>query len=353
MKILLLTRYSSIGPSSRLRFYQYLPYLKEHGIDVDVVPLLDGRYIQDLYKHKKRNYTCVIRAYLRRLKNFLACRCYDLAWIEYEIFPWLPGLSESLLKKLGVPYVVDYDDAIFHRYERHPNSMIRSFLKNKIDRIMKNADVVVAGNGYLGERAMQAGAKRVEQLPTVIDLDRYRAEPSNASPIFRIGWIGTPSTADYLKLMEPAIAKVCSKPNTRVVLVGSGPIPLNGLDLEIRPWSEQTEVADILDFDVGIMPMPSNAWTRGKCGYKLIQYMACSRCVVASRVGVNPEIVENGVHGFLADSPEEWVAALSTLRENRQLRKAMGRQGRERVEKKYCIQVTAPKLLAILQSAAR
>ncbi|MBI9082609.1 MAG: glycosyltransferase family 4 protein [Desulfobacterales bacterium] len=353
MKILLLTRYSSIGPSSRLRFYQYLPYLKEHGIDVEVAPLLGSKYIEDLYRGKKRNYASILRAYLQRIGYLTRSRRFDLIWIEYEILPWLPEWCERVLNALNIPYIVDYDDAIFHRYEMNPNRMVRSFLKHKIDRIMGQADVVVAGNGYLADRAKQAGAKRIVQLPTVVDLDRYRAEPSNGSPIFKIGWIGTPSTAGYLQLAETAITEVCGEPNTRLVLVGSGPIQLNGLDVEIRPWTEDTEAMDILDFDVGIMPMPSNSWTRGKCGYKLIQYMACSRSVVASRVGVNPEIVENGVHGFLVERTEEWVTALKTLRENHQLRKDMGRRGRHRVEQTYCLQVTAPRLLSLIQSVAR
>ena len=353
MKILLLTRYNSLGPSSRLRFYQYLPYLKDHGIEIEVAPLLGSRYIEDLYWSKTRNYASVIRAYFQRLLCLTRSRCFDMIWIEYEILPWLPEWCELILSRLNIPYIVDYDDAIFHRYEIHPNHIVRSFLRNKIDHVMGHADIVVAGNSYLADRAERAGAKRIEQLPTVIDLERYCTEPSNGGQTFKIGWIGTPSTADYLRLMEPAISEICKEPNTNLVLVGSGPIQFNGPGVEIRPWTEQTEVTDILDFDVGVMPMPSNEWTRGKCGYKLIQYMACSRSVVASRVGVNPEIVEDGVHGFLADSQEEWVEALQTLRENHQLRKEMGQRGRARVEKKYCIQVTAPKLLSILKNAVR
>lgn len=351
MKVLLLTRYTSLGPSSRLRFYQYLPYLREKGVEIEAAPLLRESYIEDLYDRKKRNYGAIFWAYLRRIQKLSRSRRFDLVWIEYEILPWMPDWCERLLSLLGVPYIVDYDDAIFHRYERHSNRVIRSLCKGKIDRIMKMARVVVAGNAYLAERAWGAGAKRVAVLPTVVEMDRYRADPPNGDPVFKIGWIGTPSTASYLKLIETSLAEVCSEPNTRLVLVGSGPIRLNGLDIEILPWSEASEVANILDFDVGIMPMPNDDWTKGKCGYKLIQYMACSRPVVASRVGVNPEIVENGVNGILVNQPREWGNALRTLRDDKALRRAMGRRGRALVENRFCTKVTAPQLLALIRSA--
>jgi glycosyltransferase involved in cell wall biosynthesis len=132
--------------------------------------------------------------------------------------------------------------------------------------------------------------------------------------------------------------------------VGSGQVQLDGVPTDIRPWSEETEAADIQGFDVGIMPMPDDPWTRGKCGYKLVQYMACGRPVVASRAGVNPEIVEDGVNGFLAATTSDWVHAFNALRENPALRKRMGRSGLVKVETNYCLEVTVPRLASLLRS---
>jgi len=353
MKILLLSRYGQLGASSRIRSYQYLPYLKARGIDVKVSPLLSDDYIRELYAGKRMNLGDLLSAYLRRLWYLLKSHRFNLLWIEYEILPWLPAWAEAILSRLGIPYVVDYDDAVFHRYDMHPNSTIRALLANKIDGVMRRAAVVIVGNDYLADRAKRAGVKRLEFLPTVIDLNQYRVTPTAERSVFTIGWIGSPITARYLHVIEPALSEVCKDGHARLILVGSGPIELKGIPLEIRAWSEETEVADIQNFDVGIMPMPDDPWSRGKCGYKLIQYMGCSRPLVASPVGVNQKIVENGVNGFLATTTADWVNALRALRDPSDLRECMGRAGRHKVEMEYCIQITAPRLLSFLRGAAK
>jgi glycosyltransferase involved in cell wall biosynthesis len=351
MRILLLSRYSRLGSSSRVRSYQYLPHLKANGIDVTVAPLLGDDYIRDVYAGRRKNLGDLLSAYLRRLWYLIKSDHFDLLWIEYEILPWLPAWAEAILSRLGVPYVVDYDDAVFHRYDMHPNSLVRGLLASKIDAVMSRAALVIVGNDYLADRAMRAGAKRLECLPTVVDLDRYPVGPKGENSVFTIGWIGSPITARYLHAVEPALSEVCKSSNARLVLVGSGQVKLKGVPLEIRPWLEETEVVDIQSFDVGIMPIPDDPWSRGKCGYKLIQYMACSRPLVASPVGVNQKIVENGVNGFLATTIRDWGNALQALRDSSNLRKCMGRAGRHKVEMEYCIQVTAPRLVSLLRSA--
>jgi len=348
MKILLLSRYDRLGSSSRVRSYQYLPYLKTKGIDVTIAPLLSDDYIRDLYAGGRKHLGAIFGAYLSRLCYLLRSRRFDLLWIEYEILPWLPAWAEAILGRLGIDYVVDYDDAVFHHYDMHPNGIVRTLLAEKIDAVMRQAALVIVGNDYLATRAKRSGAKRVEYLPTVIDLEHYTVAPNAENSVFTIGWIGAPITAKYLRIIESALFEVFRSGNARLILVGSGQIELNGVPLEIRTWSEETEVADIQSFDVGIMPMPDEPWTRGKCGYKLIQYMACSRSVVASPVGVNQQIVEQGVNGFLAATSVDWVRALCTLRDNSGLRERMGKAGRLKVEKQYCLQLTAPRLLSLL-----
>ena len=350
MKILLLSRYSRLGASSRIRFYQYLPYLKEHGIDVTVAPLLKDKYIDDLYAGRHKNLWAIFRAYLQRLDYLLKSRHFDLLWIEKELFPWLPALGETMLTHLGIPYVVDYDDAVFHSYDMHTNGVLRTFFCGKIDAVMRHASLVIVGNSYLADRAWRVGAKQVEYLPTAIDLDRYCATPQTENAIFTIGWIGSPTTVKYLNLVRPALFEVCNGGNTRLMVVGSGNVELDGVPLVKRGWAEDTEVANIQSFDVGIMPLPDNPWEHGKCGYKLIQYMACGQPVVASPVGVNKQIIEDGVNGFLAATMADWVCALNALRDNYDLRGRMGRVGRKKVESEYCLQVTAPRLVSLLGS---
>lgn len=351
INILLMSRYGRLAPSSRLRSSQYLPYLQTHGFHVTVAPLLGDGYVRNLYEGGRADPAGVVRAYVRRLGSLVRSNHFDLVWIEYELFPWLPPWGEVFLSRLGIPYVVDYDDAVFHRYDMHRNRLIRKLLGRKIDSIMGRAALVIAGNQYLADRAGTAGARRVEILPTVVDLSRYPGKKEErGEDAFTIGWIGSPVTAGYLHLVSAALREVAARGDVSVVLVGSGPITLDGIPCKVRPWSEAREAVDIGAFDVGIMPLPDTPWTRGKCGYKLIQYMACSIPVVASPVGVNTEIVEHGGTGFLAGNREEWVKCLSTLRANPELGERMGAAGRKRVEEQYCLAVAAPRLGRLLGS---
>jgi len=351
LKILILSRYGPLGPSSRVRFYQYLPHLKSNHIDYTVVPLLGDKYLKDLYSGRRNNWKDIVKSYVKRITCLLKWRNFDLLWVEYEILPWLPAFIEVLLSWNRVPYVVDYDDALFHRYDMHPNPVVRAILGKKIDVVMRRATLVIVGNGYLGDRAWKAGAKRVEYVPTVVDLRRYPLTPHSSGPIFTVGWIGSPLTAKYLGMIKEALREICSEAGTRLVLVGSGEIDLEGVPAEIRPWSEESEAADIQSFDVGVMPLPDDPWTRGKCGYKVVQYMACGKPVVASPVGVNHKMVENGINGFLAETTSEWVDAIKAFRDSRELRDRMGREGRSKVENGFCLQVTASRLLSLLRSA--
>jgi len=286
---------------------------------------------------------------MRRLWALTGTRQYQLVWIEKELFPWLPGWGERLLAATGVPYVLDYDDAVFHYYDRHRNPMVRAVLGRKIEKILPAAALCIAGNHYLAEFAEKWGARRVEIIPTVVDLERYSVPGPGRGDIFSIGWIGTPRTSKYLALIKPALREVCARGEAKLVLIGAGPVQLEGIPVEIRDWSETSEVSDIQSIDVGIMPLADDCFERGKCGYKLIQYMACGKPVVASPVGVNRSIFQHGKNGFLAQSHNDWLHYLNTLKLDREKGSQMGMLARQEVEAKYCVQVTAPKLLKLLR----
>jgi glycosyltransferase involved in cell wall biosynthesis len=313
---------------------------------------LGDAYIEDLYAGRPLSFCSVLLRYMTRLGHLCRVRRFDLIWIEYELFPWMPPWAEMLLDRLKVPYVVDYDDAIFHNYDLHAKLPVRALLGSKIDRVMRYATLVIAGNDYLAGRATRAGARRVELLPSVVDIEKYSASRERTpGGRFTVGWMGSPATASYLHLVHPSLAAVSKGSDARVLLVGSGPVDLKEVPIEIRGWSEETEASDILDFDVGIMPLPDDSWTRGKCGYKLIQYMASRRPVVASPVGINKRIVEHGTNGFLAGTTDDWERAIVTLAREPALREHMGLAGRRAVEPEYSLQVAAPRLAALLRSA--
>ena len=352
MRLLALTRYSSLAPSSRVRFYQFVPYLTSCGVELQVAPLLGDDYVRSLYSGRRQSVLSVVMAYINRVAKLVKSRSFDLLWIEKELFPWFPAWAENSLARQGVPYVVDYDDAVFHRYDLHDSPLIRALLGKSIDAVMRHAITVVVGNDYLAERARRAGASRIETLPSVVDINRYSAS-GKMDKQFRIGWIGSPITAPYLGLIREALEEASKQINVRLVLVGAGnKDPLPNMEKDILPWSEDIEVENIRSFDVGIMPLPDGPFEQGKCGYKLIQYMACGLPVVASPVGVNTRIVEQGKTGFLASSNADWVQALVMLSKDSGMRGALGRAGRKKVEQEYSLQVAAPRLLEILTKAA-
>ena len=345
MKILVLTRYSSLGASSRYRFYQYIPYFQDQGAQITIEPLLGDNYINYLYNKTNIPLIEIIKKYFERIFSLLKKNKFDIIWLQQEAFPWLPAWFETALTKSKIPLIVDYDDAFFHRYDQHSSNAVKFFLKYKIDKVMNSADLVVAGNRYLSDRAIKNKTKKVVILPTVVDINCYSTESLSDDKLFTIGWIGSPSTAKYLFVIQNALEVIYKLGDVKVVLVGSGSMEMENLPLEIRKWNESTEVKDIQSFDVGIMPLTDSLWERGKCGFKLIQYMACGKPVVASPIGINAEIVKHGVNGFLANNQEEWVKYFEILRNDRDLRKRMGIAGRKLVEEKYSLQVNAPKLI--------
>jgi glycosyltransferase involved in cell wall biosynthesis len=347
-KILVLTKYEDLGASSRYRFCQYIPYLESQDFDITIAPLLSNTYVTNI-NSGKRNIGNILLLYWQRLSKLLSHRKYDLLWIEKELFPYLPLWFEKISIQ-NTPYVVDYDDAQFHIYDRSSFKLVKMFLSQKIDKVMANAQLVIAGNKYIAERAERAGAKRIEIIPTVIDLDRYSSKTNKHNEAFNIGWIGSPNNSKYLKSLQSVFQTLNEKQNCQFTLVGAGNLEIDNIDLTIKKWSENSEVKDIKTFDVGIMPLDNTPWEMGKCGIKLIQYMACSLPVVGTPVGVNQEIIHHGANGFYASNLDEWTEALLTLANDPQLCSQMGVKGREIVESEYCLQVTAPKLAQLLRS---
>lgn len=356
VKVLALTKYGRLGASSRMRSLQYLPWFEQTGLQVMVQPLLTDELLQARYKHGGYGFS-LLRAYVCRLRALMARQQFDVVWIEKEALPWWPLWLELALLR-SVPYVLDYDDAIFHNYDQHSSRWVRRLFGRRLDGLMAQATLVVGGNHYLAQRARDAGAPWVEVVPTVIDLVRYPSQPqalvapSVDGDLPRIVWIGSPSTVRYLQLIREPLQVLAARQPFVLRVIGGGAVDLPGVQVEVVLWSEATEVENISACQVGVMPLLDSMWERGKCGYKLIQYMACNLPVVASGVGVNPEIVRHGENGFVANTADEWVASLSKLLQSASLRRQMGAAGRHRIENEYCIQKTGPRTAQLLRSAA-
>ena len=349
LSVLLLSRYARRGASSRVRFYIYCDALKEAGISLTPAPFFDDDYLAALYGNGDI-WRLALRAYGRRLVRAVSAGRYDLLWIEKELAPWLPAWVERLAAS-GMPYAVDFDDAWFLRYRSHRFPPLRALLAGKLERVAQGAALTIAGNEYLAQWARDAGASRVLQLPSVVDLTRYPLRPPSEGP-FIIGWIGTPATAHYLRQIAGPLHRFCAEFGAKLLVIGADRFVLDDVPIEHASWDETTEAALLSRCDVGIMPLVDDAWSRGKCGYKLIQYMAAGRPVVASPVGVNTTIVRHGENGFLAETPQQWIDALIGLRNDPMLRIELGAAGRRLVESTYCVEKTSPILAQELYTAA-
>jgi glycosyltransferase involved in cell wall biosynthesis len=355
MKVLALTRYDRMGASSRVRFLQYLPLLRQAQTQITVQPLISDELLAARYLHQGYGIERLMVAYAKRCRAMMQRHSHDVLWIEKEALPWCPfWLERALLRKM--PYVLDYDDAVFHAYDQHPNRWVRQIYGRRLDRLMASATLVIGGNSYLAQRARDAGAPWVEVLPTAIDLDHYPLQtPAARAPdgLPRIVWIGSPSTVSYLNILHEPLQALARQRRFVLRTIGAAAPEMSGVPMEHVAWTEDTETVGIGACDIGVMPLLDTAWERGKCGYKLIQYFACGLPAVASPVGVNPSIVHPGENGFLAATADEWLQSLLKLLDDKPLRTRMGLAGRQRVEQSYCIQQTGPRLVKFLQQASR
>lgn len=351
----MLTKYDRAGASSRVRLMDWVGPLEAHGFRFDVRPLLSDIYVRDLYAGRRADRIDLALSFARRVRDVLAMNAHDLVWVEKELFPWMPGLDALTMTLTRSPIVIDIDDAVFHYYDLNRHALVRRLLGRKIDHVFARATLVLAGNSYLAHRAARAGAHWIELMPTVVETARYtpRIWAPTMSSAMRVGWIGSPATEAYLKLVEGPLNDLAATTSGKTVLIGARAERDDALRATVLPWSTATEVADLQSLDVGVMPLPDEPFERGKCGFKLIQYMACALPVIASPVGVNVDIVEHGVTGFLATTDAEWRDALARLSAEPELRVRMGRAGRARFERDFSREALTPRLAELLSRAAR
>jgi len=349
MKILFFTKYSQKGGSSRYRTYQYLDYLRQQGVKANVSPLLGDEYLERAYTGRGIPKLYLLRTFSKRLLDIYKARKYDLIVIEKELFPHIPPVFEHLLRLINKNIVADYDDAIFANYQ--DNFLLRS----KVPVVMRLSKAVNVGNQYLANYARKVNPN-VNLILTVVDLDKYKPKSSYAimGDKVVIGWIGTPITSKYLFEIQGVLSRLSREYPITLRCIGTSPdFAIPGVGIENIKWEEATEAKNLLTFDIGIMPLTDDPFSRGKCGLKLIQYMACGIPSVASPVGANRDIIQDGANGLLAGSSDEWVDKIALLIENRHLREQTGREARRTVIDKYSFQVIAPQLLEVYERVAQ
>jgi glycosyltransferase involved in cell wall biosynthesis len=352
MRVLFWVPYPTEGASNRYRVEQYLPYLKEAGIDYSLRSFWSSRAFEILYKtgHHFAKFYYFILGTISRFFDLVRVFQYDVVFVHREAYPIGGAFFETILAILKKPFIFDFDDAIFLPASSHPNNFIERYKKpDKIANIIKMARHVIAGNHYLADFALRQNHS-VSIIPTPIDTDKYYPDEKKHSSELVVGWIGSVTTLSFLNKMRNIFIQLSKRfCHIKFKIVGGNFSVSTLSNIISKPWSLDEEIEDLMTFDIGIMPMPDNEWTKGKCGFKVILYMSMGIPCVCSPVGVNREIIIDGVNGFLARTEEDWIEKLVLLIESSEMRKRLGMAGRKTVEEKYSLSVNIPRYLEALQ----
>ena len=353
-RVLALTPVPEEGAGCRFRIAQFLPHLGSNGFQVTIDPFFTTEFFQLVYQRGRygRKAALMLRQMTRRARLLSRLQDYDIVFLYREALPVGPPLIELAMARRGPALVYDFDDAVFLPNTSEANRIV-GFAKwpQKVPAILRLCDRVIAGNEYLAAFARRHNP-RVTVIPTCVDTSVFiPSSVGDRAGTPMVGWIGSPTTAKYLQIVAPALQRVAAAQPFVLRISGSDDLSLPGVPIERQPWSRSREVELFGECDVGIYPLPDDDWARGKCGFKAIQFMACGVPVVASAVGVNQDIVEDGVSGFLAATEDEWVEKLARLIGDASLRRRMGVAGRRTVEERYSLAVNAPKLAAVLEDA--
>ena len=343
------------SPGQRYRLEQWEPLLKERDVEITYEPFEDEELHSLLYKPGMmgRKLQLVARGLRRRLSLVRRAKNYDVVYIFREAALLGPPVFEKLIHRTGVPIVFDFDDAIFVSY-RSPSNGYLSYLKfaTKTKTICRIASHVMVGNPYLADYARQVN-DQVTIVPTTIDTDKYKAATKTESRPPVIGWTGSYSTVQHLDTLRGALRKLSALEPFRLRVIGTSAYKLDNIEVEAMPWRAKTELEDLSAIDIGIMPLPDDAWSKGKCALKALQFMALGIPTVCSPVGVNTAVIQDDKNGFIAGSEDEWVEKLSRLLRSAALRERLGRAGRTTVEQGYSAKIQAPKVHEIFRSVLR
>ncbi len=353
MRVLFVTQYGPLGASSRTRVFQYLPILEAEGIETVVRTVIPDVWSTRLgHDGAVRRLLYYVFSFARTVWvafwTVLFLGDYDRVVIQKVLFP---GPIARLLKRCREKVVYDFDDAIFTTDT--PLGLLGRLSGWRrgasLPRMLYASRVAIVENDYTKDYAGQF-CDRVEIITGPIDTDRYSPRDSADAQQVILGWIGSQTTTAYLDRITDILDRVAEvRPNVRLRLIGARPVRTKRIETEARQWSLDTEVEDLTGCDVGLMPLPDDLWTRGKGGYKLLQYGAVGLPVVASPVGVNKEIVVDGETGFLVSDEEDWVSRLIELVDDPELRTRMGRAGRERMLQQFSLGHSSRKLIEILK----
>jgi glycosyltransferase involved in cell wall biosynthesis len=339
---------AGMSPGQRFRLEQWAPHLAtEHGITLDFVPFELPQLTKLLYERgriaEKAMWTLL--AFVRRPVHGARARRYDGAIVFREAALLGPAIYERIMARAGIPFFFDFDDAIWiPQFAASANgAFARLKFLGKTASVCRLSTGVFAGNEFLAAWARQHN-ERVSVIPTSIDLDTYRLFPPLAEDEpFSVGWSGSQTTLSHYEHARPALERLATRRRVVVkVICNKAPAaPIAGAETIFIPWTEKGEAETLAQVHVGLMPVPDDDFSRGKCGLKALQYMAVGRPVVVSPVGMNRDLIRSGQNGMLATTVDEWVDALDKLATSRDLRTRLAAAGRQTVEQRYSARVVS------------
>ncbi len=344
------------SPGQRFRIEQWEPILRGNGVEITYAPFETEELRSILYSGGRilEKINGVSRSMQRRNNDLKSLQDFDLVYVFREAALLGPPWFERKIGRSDVPMIFDFDDAIFVSYKSPSNGYL-SYLKfaGKTAEICQLATHVMAGNEFLADYARQTN-KHVTIIPTSIDTDKYQfAERIADQEIVTIGWSGSFSTVQHLDTIRDVLQELAKTEQFRLRVIGTPTYELRGVNVEAIQWRSETEIEDLSKIDIGLMPLPDDNWSRGKCGLKALQYMALGIPTICSPVGVNSTIIRDGENGFLANSDVEWIEKITQLIHSPELRQKLGHAGRDSVECSYSAKVIAPRVLEIFRAAAK
>jgi glycosyltransferase involved in cell wall biosynthesis len=348
-KVLGFAFYGQKAASNRYRLGQYRPGLLAIGISLEINSLFGDQYLVSRFEKKSIAFNQLIKDFLIRCYLLLCQKKFDAVILQYELVPFFPAWFEKLI--IRKPYIFDFDDAIYLKYRRNAFTSSFPYLRNKFDLLISGAIAVTAGNEALTSYARKLN-KNTFYLPTVVDTKRFFPIPKDIdSGVFKIGWVGSPSTTKYLKNIIRPLSILGLEGEVHFYVIGGKSPKIENIKLIELSWTEENEVEQINNFDVGIMPLTNDEWSRGKCAFKLIQYMACGIPVIASSVGANIDLVTPDC-GYLVNTESEWLVAFRRLRDNPTLRERFGNASRSRIIEKYSLENNLTQISAAIKKSS-
>lgn len=344
-------------PSQRFRIEQWKPYLERDGIEIDFFSFADEELLRQL-KQSGNNFGKffgMLRAFARSTKNVFKSKQYDVVYIHRAICIAGPAILERLLSYLNRPIIFDFDDSIWLLHTAAENRLF-GWLKfpGKTKTICRLSDHIVVGNSFLAEYALKFFPK-VTIIQTSVDTERYKktSPPRKQSEKVVIGWTGSSTSQTYLEMFDDVLRELIKRRDVEIRVHSDRKPDLDGVPYTWRSWSSETEVEELSQFDIGIMPMPDDKWARGKCAMKALLYMAMDTPAICTAVGANCEVIQHGKNGMLALTKDEWLNCFETLIDDAEIRLKLGSAGRQTVVENYSAQTCAKKFADVVRKVVK